>query len=77
MKYHAKLEYGNGNHYWWNKSKDNFISDLIIPFVNGQVISVTKGNGKRLLNMKNVTLLTAFKTKSLLKATDEKTYTIK
>ncbi|MEL4423594.1 hypothetical protein [Shewanella algae] len=72
MKYHARLEYGDDSHFWWNKSKENLIDNLMLPFINGQVVSVNKSGQKRLLNMKNVTLLTVFKTTKSLKATDEK-----
>lgn len=44
----------------------------MIPFVNGQVVLIKSGGNKRLLNMKNVTLLTVFKTKKSLQATDDK-----
>ncbi|HEX8250517.1 MAG TPA: hypothetical protein VF599_20245 [Pyrinomonadaceae bacterium] len=73
MKYHAKLEFGGTPHYWWNYSKDKMIRDLIIPFINGQVILISRGGYKRVLNMKNVTLLTVYRSEtSLTKASKDK-----
>ena len=72
MKYHAKLDYGDRSHYWWNHSKDRLVKSLVVPFVNGQVVLVNEGDNEKLLNMKNVTLLTVFKTGSPLKAADER-----
>ena len=69
MKYHVKLELARGNpQYWWNWNKDKLTADLLIPLVNGHVVLVTRSGQKRLLNMKNVTVLTVYKTsKSLLR----------
>jgi len=72
MKYHAKLEFGSSSHYWWNMTEESIRDNLLIPFINGHVVVVTRNEGKRLLNMKNVTLLAIFETNSSLKATDEK-----
>lgn len=63
MLYHAKLEFGGQTHYWANYSKDKMIKDLLIPFISGQVVVIKRSGSKRVLNMKNVTLLTAYKTK--------------
>ena len=62
MKYHAKIEYGDDTHYWWNYGKEKIISSLIIPFINGQVVLVQANGLKTLFNMRNVTALTIYKT---------------
>ncbi len=72
MKYHANLQFGSDTHCWWNHTKESLIRELVIPFVNGQIVLVNRGGSKHLMNMKNVTLLAVYKTKSLLEATDEK-----
>ena len=66
MKYHAKLEFGGQPHYWWNFDKDKIVKDLVIPFVNGQVVLVTREGRKRVLNMKNASLLTVLKSETAL-----------
>ncbi len=71
MYYHAKLEYGIANHYWWNHSKQGLIKQLVIPFVNGHICEITLRGGKKILNMKNVTLLTIYKTEQSLDDSDE------
>src|SRR5437016_5120822 len=71
MKYHAKVQYGGANHHWWNFEKESLIRELIIPFVNGQVVVINKAKHKHILNMKNVSLVTVFKTsKPLHRAPD-------
>lgn len=62
MQYHAKLEFGGAPHYWWNYSKEKMIDQILVPFVNGQVVMVKRKGRRHLLNMKNVTLLTAYRT---------------
>lgn len=69
MKYHAKIEYTE-THFWWNHSKEDIITNLLIPFVNGQVVFVTIGGKKKLLNLKNVSRLTIYRTAASLKATE-------
>lgn len=72
MKYHAKLEYGTSNHYWWNYGKNAIIDALIIPFVNGQVVPVNADGMRKILNMKNVTMLSIYKTETTLAAQEDK-----
>lgn len=73
--YHAHLEYGNSGHLWSNFSEEKITENLVLPFINGQVISLTTGSGDeeniKLFNMKNATFLRIFKTEELLSATAE------
>jgi hypothetical protein len=71
MKYHAKIEYAE-SHYYWNHSKEKMINNLLIPFINGQVVLISSGARKKLLNLKNVSRVTLYKTSENLTATEEK-----
>jgi hypothetical protein len=62
MFYHAKLEFAGDKQYWTNRDKDKIIKELLIPFINGQVTVIKRDDQRRVLNMKNVTLLTIYKT---------------
>lgn len=66
MFYHAKLKYLDENHYWWNNSREQIVDKLLIPFINGQVVPITKGQHRSLLNMKNAALLRIYKTDQTL-----------
>jgi len=72
MKYHAVIEYGR-KHYYYNFAKDSIIEKLLIPFINGQVILISSGQGKKLLNLKNVTRITFYRTREKLVENDKKT----
>lgn len=72
MKYHAKLEYGQSSHYWWNHSEESITDKLVLPFINGQVIMLHTKNGERLFNMKNATFLRIYRTSASLKAIEGK-----
>lgn len=74
MKYHAKLEYST-DHFWYNHTKESIIQNLLIPFINGQVVLISSGDRKKLLNLKNVSRMTIYKTDEVLKATAEKSIT--
>lgn len=74
--YHAHLEYGNVGHLWANHSEERITENLVLPFINGQVISINTSAGEdkqvKLFNMKNATFLRIFATDELLTATAEK-----
>jgi len=72
MKYHARLEYGNKTHYFYNFSEESVGGKVILPFVNGQVVLIDFGARKRLFNMKNATFLRVYRTKTSLKIQEDK-----
>lgn len=79
MYYHAHLEYASQGHTWFNYSEDKIVDDLVLPFINGQVITLKSGSGSdapvRLFNMKNATFLRLYRTQDKLSATSEKSVT--
>lgn len=62
MYYHARFEYEGRSHHWWNRTKEKLIGDLLIPFVNGQITLISRKGHKSILNMKNVTHVTVYRT---------------
>jgi hypothetical protein len=70
MYYHAKLTYSSKDHYWWNYSREEIVSLLVAPFINGQVIEINLDGHTSLLNMKSVTLLRIYKTAKKLTTPD-------
>lgn len=72
MKFHARLQYESQSHYFHNFSKDSLIEEVILPFVNGQIIKLKTREGPKLFNMKSANLLKVYKTKEAIKATDDK-----
>ena len=71
--YHAHLEYGNSGHLWANMSEERITENLVLPFINGQVItlntSTSEERQEKLFNMKNATFLRLFTTVEPLTAT--------
>lgn len=72
MKYHAKLDYGEKSHFFWNYSEETVTENLVVPFISGQVVFINSGGKKRLLNMKNATFLKIYQTQAALKVQDDK-----
>jgi hypothetical protein len=73
MKYHAKIEYDKGDHYWHNYKKERIIDELLMPFINGHIVLISQAHGKKsILNLKSVARMTIYRTKKSVKATDEK-----
>lgn len=42
MYYHTRFEYEGRSHHWWNRTKENLMTNLIIPFINGQIILINR-----------------------------------
>jgi len=65
MYYHCTLTTTTGwtSHYFWNYSFDEIINQIVIPFVNKQVIPVTLNNRRGILNLSAVSYLRIYKTK--------------
>jgi hypothetical protein len=68
MWYHAIAEHTSGKRYMWNRSKDDFVKDILIPVVSQQVNVVSKGGRKVLFNFGAVSYTTIIKTNKKLKA---------
>ncbi|MFC7514578.1 hypothetical protein ACFQUU_06140 [Herbaspirillum sp. GCM10030257] len=71
MKYHARIEYSSF-YTFYNYSEEAIINDVVVPFVNGQVVLLNTKHGPKLFNMKNATFVKIYKTKVALKATEDK-----
>jgi hypothetical protein len=67
MKYHVVLEYSK-EHFWWNYNKEKIIANLLVPFINGQVVLITEKPGKKLLNLKSASKITIYETEGSLVA---------
>lgn len=74
MYYHAHLEYGSKGHIWYNFDEEKIVNELVVPFVNGQVITLATGTKPnltvKLFNMKNATFLRVYKTTAQLVAAE-------
>jgi hypothetical protein len=62
MYYHIIIKAQGEFTYYWNYSKDRTISEFLIPFVNGQIISIGTVEGNKLLNLKTVTTISIYRT---------------
>lgn len=68
MWYHVVTSYSeNNDRYWWNRSREDLISDILIPFITKQVTVVTKGGQKSIFNFGTVTYMTIVRTIDKLK----------
>lgn len=60
--YHAWLEMGSGRtHHWRNKSKEYIITEVLVPFVERQVIEAYYRNRPTLLNLSGAHVLRIFR----------------
>lgn len=66
MYYHALFAMSTGYHYWINYAYEDMIRQLIIPYINKQVVPVNYHGGKGICNLGTVSYIQIFKTKESL-----------
>lgn len=63
MKYHVICTYGREKSYWYNHSREQVVSEILLPFINGHVIDIRDHDDTTLLlNMRGVNEIQIFKT---------------
>jgi hypothetical protein len=67
MWYHAITDFGERKRYWWNRSRDDLIKDLLIPLLSKQAVPAKRRGTKSLFNFGSVSYMTILKTKEKLK----------
>ena len=67
MWYHAITEFGEKKRYWWNRSRDDLIKELLIPLINKQTVPAKRRGAKSLFNFGSVSYMSVIKTKNKLK----------
>lgn len=67
MWYHAIAHYGAKRRYWWNRQKEDIVTDVLLPFVSRQVKPATRRGTSSLFNFGTVQYITIVKTKIQLK----------
>ncbi len=67
MWYHAITDFGEDTRYWWNRSRENLIEELVLPLIGKQVKAVSRRGKKALFNFGAVSYMTILKSESKLK----------
>jgi hypothetical protein len=71
MWYHAITDFGDRKRYWWNRTRDDLVNDLLVPMIAKQVKSVKRRGKKSLFNFGSVSYMTVLKTEEKLKRPEE------
>ena len=67
MYYHAICEVpGQGIHWWMNASLEYILNEIVIPFINKQVIPATNRGHLAILNLSSVSYIQVYKTSHTL-----------
>jgi len=66
MYYHTYISIGLEKHCFWNSSYDELMNELIIPYINKQIIPVNYKKGRGILNLSSVSYIQVYKTNELL-----------
>jgi nucleoside 2-deoxyribosyltransferase len=67
MWYHAVGYYGDKSRCWWNRNRDDIITDILVPFVSKQVKVLTRGGISSLFNFGAADYITLLKTPDKLR----------
>jgi hypothetical protein len=65
--YHATAYYGERLRHWWNRRRDDIVSDVLVPFVGKQVLQLKRAGMPSLFNFGTASYLTILKTSDKLK----------
>lgn len=75
MRYHCiAFSAGGGFHWWANYSKESLITDILGPFLRGQIIETTFDGGKSLFNFGVVNNFRIFRTKKVLSKSQQEEF---
>lgn len=62
MNYHALFRIYGGHQFWGNADRQSLIREIVIPYVNKQIISVSYENDRALMNLGAATYLRILRT---------------
>lgn len=66
MWFHAITEFGQKKRYWWNRSQEDLVSELLLPLLSKQTILASRREKKSLFNFGSVSYATIIKTPTKL-----------
>lgn len=67
MWYHAVTDIGEGTRYWWNRTREDLVSDLVLPLIGKEIRAVKRRGRQTLLNFGAISYMTIVRTKIKLK----------
>lgn len=67
MWYHAITDFGEQTRYWWNRTREDLVFDLVLPLVGKEIRAVSRRGRQALFNFGTVSYMTVLRTKTKLK----------
>jgi hypothetical protein len=67
MWYHAITDFGEDKRYWWNRTREDLVNELVLPLVGNEIRAVTRRGRQVLFNFGTISYMTIVKTKSKLR----------
>jgi hypothetical protein len=65
--YHAITDFGEQTRYWWNRTRQDLVVDLVLPLAGKEIRAVSRRGRQALFNFGAITYMTILKTKTKLK----------
>lgn len=65
--YHAITDFGDQTRYWWNRTREDLVVDLVLPLVGKEIRAVSRRGRQVLFNFGVISYMTIVKTKGKLK----------
>jgi len=66
MWYHAITDFGGSTRYWWNRTREELIEELLFPLLSKHVVVTQRRGKKSLFNFGSVSYATILQTESKL-----------
>jgi len=67
MWYHAITDFGDDTRYWWNRTREDLVADLVLPLVGKEIRAVSRRGKQALFNFGAISYMTIVRTTSQLK----------
>jgi len=57
MWYHAITDFGEDTRYWWNRTREDHVNELVLPLVGKQIRAVSRHGKKALFNFGTISYM--------------------
>lgn len=69
--YHAITDFGEDRRYWWNRTREDLVAELVVPLLGKEIRAVSRRGRQALFNFGAISYMTIFKTTTKLRRPGE------
>jgi hypothetical protein len=66
MWYHAVTDFGEKKRYWWNRTREDLVNDLVLPLIGKEIRLANRRGAKALFNFGSISYMVILRTEERL-----------